>query len=39
VDQRPPHKPRDTEINRGEIREKPRIYGHREKLLKRTVMA
>jgi hypothetical protein len=28
VDQRRPHKTRDTEINRGESREKPGRYGH-----------
>jgi hypothetical protein len=39
VDQRPPHKTKDTEIYRGESREKPRRYGHREKFLNRTQMA
>jgi len=39
VDQRPPHKTRDTEIYRGESRENPRRYGHREKFLNRTAMA
>jgi hypothetical protein len=34
VDQRPPHKTRDTEINRGESRENPREYGHRGKIPK-----
>jgi hypothetical protein len=32
VDQRPPHKNRDTEINRGESREKFLKYGHRGKI-------
>ena len=31
MDQRPPHKTRDTEINRGETGEKPQRYGHRGK--------
>jgi hypothetical protein len=39
VDQRPPDKTRNTEINRGESREKPQRYGHREKSLNRTAMA
>jgi hypothetical protein len=39
VDQRPPHKTRDTEINRGENRGKPGRYGHRGKFLNRTAMA
>jgi hypothetical protein len=39
VEQRPPHKTRDTEINRGESREKPLRYGHRGKFLNRTAMA
>jgi hypothetical protein len=34
VDKIPPHKTRDTEINRGESREKPRRYGHRRKIPK-----
>jgi hypothetical protein len=34
VDQRPPHKTRDTEINRGESGEKPQRYGHRGKIPK-----
>jgi hypothetical protein len=39
VDQRTPHKTRDTETYRGEIWEKPQRYGHREKFLNRTAMA
>jgi hypothetical protein len=40
VDQRPPHKTRDTENNKGERREKPLRYGHREKkFLNKTAMA
>jgi hypothetical protein len=39
VDQRPPHKTRDTEINRGESREKSQRYGHRGKFLRGTAMA
>jgi hypothetical protein len=39
VDQKPPHKTRDTEINRPGSREKPRRYGHRGKFLNRTVIA
>jgi hypothetical protein len=34
VDQRPPHKTRDTEINTGESREKPLRHGHRGKIPK-----
>jgi hypothetical protein len=34
VDQRTPHKTRDTEIYRGESGEKPRRYGHRGKIHK-----
>jgi hypothetical protein len=32
MDQRPPHKTRDTEIYRGESREKPQRYEHRRKI-------
>jgi hypothetical protein len=39
VDQGTPHKTRDTEIYRGESREKPRRYGHGENFLNRTAMA
>ena len=39
VGQGPPHKTRDTEINSGESREKPRRYGYRGKFLNRTAMA
>jgi hypothetical protein len=40
VDQRPPHKTRDTEIYRGERREKPRRYEHRKKkYLNKTAMS
>jgi hypothetical protein len=31
VDQKPPHKTRDIEINREESGEKPQRYGHRGK--------
>jgi hypothetical protein len=39
MDQRTPHKTRDTEIYRGESGEKPQRYGHRKKFLNRTAMA
>jgi hypothetical protein len=39
VDQRPPHKSRDTEINRGESEEKPRRYGHSGKIPKQKSMS
>ena len=39
MDQRTPHKTRDTEIYRGESGEKPRRYGQRGKILNRTAMA
>ena len=39
MDQRPSHKTRDTEINKGESGEKPRRYGQGEKFLNRTAMA
>jgi hypothetical protein len=39
VDQRPPHKTRDTETYRGESGGKPLTYGHRGKFLNRTAMA
>jgi hypothetical protein len=32
MDQRPPHKTRDTETYRGESGEKPQRYGHRWKI-------
>jgi hypothetical protein len=38
VDQRTPHKTRDTEIYRGESGEKPRRYGHRGKSPNRIAM-
>jgi hypothetical protein len=39
VDQGTPHKTRNTETYRGQSREKPQRYGHREKFLNRTAMA
>jgi hypothetical protein len=38
VDQRTPHKTRDTEIYRGESGENPQTYGHWENFLNRTSM-
>jgi hypothetical protein len=35
MDQRTPHKTRDTEIYRGESGEKPQRYGHRGKIPKK----
>ena len=39
MDERTPHKTRDTEIYTGESGEKPRRYGPKEKFLNRTAMA
>ena len=39
MDQRSPHKSRDTEINRKESGEKPRRYGHRGKIPEQNSMA
>ena len=39
MDQRPPHKTRDTEIYRGESREKPQDMSTGEKFLNRTAMS
>jgi phage-related protein len=38
VDQRSPHKTRDTETNRGESGEEPQTHGTGEKFLNRTPM-